>query len=125
MVHLVAEDDIKCYKAVYSLYSDGWISPIANFTYKRDNVYISDVYSCDELDQKIELTEGVFHSYITFDKASAACDMLFWKMSDEYGFFPRTVVECIIPKGTAYWKNDIGCEYASMALKVIGEVYEV
>ena len=114
MCHSVADDDIICYKVVYCGTSTGsYISLYKNFPYQDDATYKENSVGVAVLDELPLLTCGVFHSYQTLT-ASGIQSLSFNKHT--------RVIKCVIPKGTIYWENNGFDEYASITIKIIGEV---
>lgn len=103
--HKIAETDIVCYKNMYRSSNGIWISTCMGFRYKEGNTYTEDSVPLKELDKNVCLEDGVFHSYVNDDRV----------------YFTACCVKCVIPAGTPYWVDELGKEYASTAIKIIGE----
>ena len=106
--HRIAKKDIECYKVVRKISDSHYKSLYFNFDYYVTVGY-GKVADLQDLDKRNCLTDGVFHSYYLLSEALSEwiCD-------------GGVVVKCIIPKGSAYWKNQHG-QCASTNIVVMGE----
>lgn len=95
---LIAEEDIVCYKQL-DVSHFGLVSAVRGFSYEIGKTYTKTRFPSRT--RKEQLTYEGFHSFIDERKHnSAVCS-----------------VECIIPKGAKYYKNNT--EYCSSAIKIV------
>lgn len=116
--HKVAEDDIVCYKVMIRLPEEKprWISLYQNFIYGQGELYekkFSDGLLCS-LDRQPWLKGCVYHSYS--DLRGVEVNEISWLYAQQ-----AVLVKCIIPKGAIYWANVHKQQYASSAIKIVGE----
>ena len=118
--HAVAETDLKCYKLVLCRNGfDYYISPYRGSHYTLGGLLSKDVKYLDiiKMDLLDALESDVYHSYHTTESVEQAYRYIMQYNVSNWGV---CVLECIIPKGSLYWKNDT--EYASTAIKPIREM---
>lgn len=112
----VAQEDIKCYKILFSFCPDMFWAPYQNFTYELEKIYstnMSVTYDCntiglsflryifynffsDILDVK-GVNQG-FHSFVNLKDAIKG-------RNKDIDYKRLVVCECIIPKGSKYYKG--------------------
>lgn len=124
---MIAEEDIKCYKVVKLTKGNTLESMYQFFNYEKEktyegDVYIDEVYNPFEPSEKDKVINMGFHSYITEDKAKEMQKSL---TELRIAFSPLVVLECVIPKGSTYFRSDKDSEFVSSALRVdaVGEPY--
>lgn len=122
--HAVAETDLKCYKLVLRRNGfDYYISPFRGSYYKLGELLCKDIKHLDivKLDLLDDLESGVYHSYHTTESVEQAYRYIgHYRVAHYYDTWDIGILECIIPKGSLYWKNDT--EYASTAIKPVREI---
>lgn len=116
--HRIADSNVTCYKIMILLADD----KLESLCYPKGKTYsVGDTmvpdnpYSIEWIDNSYSAEEGVIHSYLWYVPAAdrAALGNLFSKVT-------RVVVQCVIPKGTAFWRNRIGeCISDKLVLKSI------
>lgn len=114
--HKIAGLDIPCYKVMYRIDEDKWISPHLGFVYEKGMTYTEDSLSLDTLDRYNCLEDGVFHSYCWLPIACMYATCGAWHTTKR-----ASVVKCVIPAGTPYWESDRHDEYASTSIRVVEE----
>lgn len=123
-LHAVAETDLKCYKLVLGRNGfDYYISPYRGSYYALGRLLRKDVKHLDivKLDLLDDLESGVYHSYHTTESVAQAYRCIGrYRVAHYYDAWDVRILECIIPKGSLYWKNDT--EYASTAIKPVREM---
>ena len=117
LVHNVAEQDTICYKVYWrDMREPSVFHPLfchCGMKYKvGDTVEPNVLIKVSELDEAPSLTKGVIHSY-TSEKINK--DFAGKRVDNDL-----VIAKCIIPAGTAYWKNKSG-EYASTKI-IIQEI---
>lgn len=133
-MHIVAKEDITCYKVI--IHNDfGYESMYQHFSYElgRDYGYELDGGLLHRFDDVYEtLNSGVFHSYITKDEPPVARELDAIRKKRMYGLYESSglaitacLVECVIPKGSVYWKNTGYGEYASNKIRLVKVIQEV
>lgn len=115
--HNVAKEDLICYKIYLKDMRDSSIFHPMLFhnrmKYKvGDTIKPNDKIRVSYLDKELVLTNGVIHSYTREQINKLVAGK---RINNDVA-----VIQCIIPAGTAYWKNRLG-EYASKKV-IIQEV---
>lgn len=114
-ISLIAEEDIECYKLVFSKegYSTKYQSVCEMFPYKEGLIKSkgNKIIWHNQYNNTYTIDEGFLHTFtsIYFAKKKGYC-------YDE-------ILRCIIPKGSKYFISDDGKEYASDKLLVCESVY--
>lgn len=122
--HLVLDSDIICYKIAWETSTPDIVnSRFFEFEYQIGNPYSETNVSLEHLDERVTLDGGVFHSYWALTDNIKNRVKTYNHKGKEYGWSDRLcIIECCIPAGTPYWTNDVVCEYASTAIKILRKV---
>ena len=126
----IAKEDIKVFKVVIADKNNSFFNSIYyKFIYRLGFIYSSRIKKKLFDSTQIKITKGI-HSYSKYCKIAISGDLLFIRnrMNNEaidvfskYSLFSQQNfyrLECIIPRGSAYYENEHG-EMVSSRLKIV------